>query len=234
MEITTFDCVRWFRKNMPYERVELFKCRPLRLRPENQVYKCTKGYNIKLDEADAKKILASESDNQSREVSCESKPAALLSVYSVARFLRSILNKKLTPYDTKESFVIVCRDGEWCNYNEIKFVSIEDAELITDDSAADKKAKEKVKIQHSTALMLRSILGPLVDGLCEKYGLVRKDESIYFRDSKAIKAALQSYLDNTIITDLKENGFTIKLNNRYQKIDKYTRLFDIIDVIPEE
>ena len=234
MEITTFDCVRWFRKSMPYERLELFKCRPLRLRPENQIYKCTKGYNVKLDEEDAKKILASESDKRNRELSCESKPAALLSVYSVAQFLWSILNKKLTPYDTKESFVIVCRNGEWCTDNEINFVSIEDAELITDDSAADKKAKEKVKIQHSTALMLKSILGPLVDSLCEKYGLVRKDESIYFKDSKAIKAALQSYLENTVVADLKENGFTIKPNNRYQKIDKYTRLFDIVDVIPKE
>lgn len=234
MEITTFDCVRWFRKSMPYPREELFKCRPLRLRPENQIYKCTKGYNVKLNEEDAKKILASESDKRNREVTCESKPAVILSVYSVAQFLRPILNKKLTPYDTKESFVIVCRNGEWCADNEIKFVSIEDAEVITDDSAADKKAKEKIKIQHSTALMLKSILGPLVDSLCEKYGLVRKDESIYFRDSKAIKVALQSYLENTIVADLKENGFTMKPNNRYQKIDKYTRLFDIVDVIPEE
>lgn len=144
-------------------------------------------------------------------------------------------HKSIYRYELIENyynFVNVYKSTNWYDFDKIPYtiefadhiyiIKIQDGKQITDYTKAELKDRQRKKEQEAEYKVISNILKPSIDAVLIKYGMVLKSDGIHFKDmSEYYKFVKQSL--NTVIQDLNENGYNVKLNPRCRSI-KYSSL----------
>lgn len=102
------------------------------------------------------------------------------------------------------------------------YFDLEDGEEIQHNKNELEKIKAKNN-QEADIKVIENILMPSLNSILEKYGLKYNASGIRFKDYKAYTTLIKKFFDDTIIKELKENGFDVKLNSKIRsfKYDTY-------------
>lgn len=96
---------------------------------------------------------------------------------------------------------------------------------VFNDSAADRKRLELKKNKLADQKLLNTILSSNITAICNKYGLMKENNTIYFKNKDTMFAFFKKAFEETVIKDFKENGIEVNLNRRLQRISDTSPLF---------
>lgn len=91
----------------------------------------------------------------------------------------------------------------------------------------NKKELEKIKIKNSQEAdikIIETMLMPSLNNILDKYGLVYNNSGIKFKDYKTYTTIVKKFFEDTVVKDLKENGFDVKLDSKIRSFKYNTYL----------
>ena len=112
----------------------------------------------------------------------------------------------------------------------VPVVNIEDFKKITNETAADRRLKEKKLRKAKNQRLLNTVLLPTLTEILQENGLCLVDSCVKFKDTNSILNFVIKSLESGVCKKLEEAGFKIKLNRRFGKLTQNTRLFELNNI----
>ena len=109
-------------------------------------------------------------------------------------------------------------------------VSINDFKKITNETAADRRLKEKKLHKAKNQRLLNTVLLPTLTEILQENGLCLVNSCVKFKDTRSILNFVIKSLESGVCKKLEEAGFKIKLNRRFGKLTQNTRLFELNNI----
>ena len=190
------------------------------------LYKWDTAYKIKLTEEELQTCRKARNENCSYALNTKAKEC--LNGRDIKTFLTLIDEFKnktihIPAFDLNQYYIW---EGKVVEDTITVFIE-EEAHLVTNETAMDKKRIEREKNKEVNLKLLDTIFKENIDEICKKYGLCIRKHCIRFKDEQAYRKFMQNILDETIGKALSEIGIKIDTNKANRKYTEYSTLFDL-------